>query len=74
MNIDLCLLVILFFKGTVGRMDMPTGSMIDMRNSLRKIYNYDERIKLFPGHGEETYLRDEKRLNQYFIKWVEGTN
>lgn len=62
------------FKGTVGRMDMPTGSMIDMRNSLRKIYNYDERIKLFPGHGEETYLRDEKRLNQYFIKWVEGTN
>ena len=53
---------------------MPTGSMIDMRNSLRKIYNYDERIKLFPGHGEETYLRDEKRLNQYFIKWVEGTN
>lgn len=60
------------FKGTVGRMDMPTGSILDMKQSLKKIYEYNERIKLYPGHGEATYLRDEKRKNQYFIQWVEN--
>lgn len=58
------------FKNTVGRMDLPTGSIADMQASLRKIAAYDERIKLFPGHGNTTYLRDEKRENQYFVKWV----
>lgn len=58
------------FKGTVGRMDLPTGSMVDMQASLKKISTYDERSKIFPGHGDTTYLRDEKRDNQYFIKWV----
>lgn len=58
------------FKGTVGRMDMPTGSVTDMKQSLKKLCEYNERIKLYPGHGEATYLRDEKRDNQYFIQWV----
>lgn len=57
------------FKGTVGRMDLDTGSMEDMKKSLEKIYNYSDRIKIYPGHGDSTTLGEEKKFNQYF-NWV----
>ena len=44
------------FKGTIGRMDLPGGSEKDMMKSLEKIKNYDKNIKIYPGHGEYTYL------------------
>lgn len=47
------------FKGTIGRMDLPGGSYKDMKESLNKISKYDRNIKIYPGHGEETFLRDE---------------
>lgn len=57
------------FKGTVGRMDLETGSVDDMRNSLEKIVEYSDRISVYPGHGDRTTLGEEKRTNQYF-NWV----
>ena len=57
------------FKGTVGRMDLDTGSVEDMKKSLAKIYDYSDRIKIYPGHGDSTTLGEEKRNNQYF-NWV----
>lgn len=57
------------FKNTVGRMDFEGGSSDDMKESLRKISQYDERIKIYPGHGESTYLKDEVIHNQYF-EWI----
>ena len=47
------------FKGTIGRMDLPGGSKKEMINSLEKIKKYDKNIKIYPGHGESTYLYDE---------------
>ena len=44
------------FKGTIGRTDLPGGSEKDMMKSLEKIKNYDKNIKIYPGHGEYTYL------------------
>lgn len=58
------------FKNTVGRMDLPTGSVDDMKCSLEKIYKYNDHITVYPGHGESTNLGDEKRQNQYF-NWVQ---
>ena len=47
------------FKGTIGRMDLEGGSVFDMKNSLEKISKYDKNIKIYPGHGESTYLSKE---------------
>jgi len=49
------------FRGTIGRWDLYGGSILDMRDSLEKIEEYSDDIEIFPGHGEETTLGDEKR-------------
>lgn len=53
------------FKGTVGRMDLPTGNLEDMKNSLIKISKYPD-VKVYPGHGDFTTLNYEKENNIYF--------
>lgn len=53
------------FKETVGRMDLPTGSLKDMKNSLIKISKYPD-AKVYPGHGDFTTLGYEKENNIYF--------
>lgn len=47
------------FKGTIGRMDLEGGNSSDMMNSLKKLKKYDKNIKVYPGHGELTYLYNE---------------
>lgn len=47
------------FEGTIGRMDLVGGNTLDMKNSLEKIKKYDKNIKVYPGHGESTYLYKE---------------
>lgn len=47
------------FKGSVGRVDLPTGSMLDLKNSIKKILEYDLDISLLPGHGENTSIKEE---------------
>lgn len=54
------------FKGSIGRTDLETGNDDDMRNSLVKIYDYSDRIKIYPGHGETTVLGIEKETNPFF--------
>lgn len=54
------------FKDTVGRCDLPTGSVKEMDLSIQKIKKYNEAIKLYPGHGDETTLGREKAYNLYF--------
>ena len=44
------------FQGTMGRMDLPTGSYEDMLNSLEKMVDYPKDIDVYPGHGEKTVL------------------
>lgn len=53
------------FKETVGRMDLPTGSIEDMKKSLTKIRKYPD-VKVYPGHGDFTTLGYEKENNIYF--------
>lgn len=55
------------FKGTVGRMDLPTGSEIDMKKSLEKIESYADDIKIYPGHGDTTILGREKPYFTYYL-------
>ena len=48
------------FYGTIGRCDLKTSSIIDMRNSLTKISKYPDNIIIYPGHGKSSVLGREK--------------
>lgn len=54
------------FKGTIGRVDLPTGDMGMMKSSLMKISKYDSKIKIYPGHGDVSTLGEEFQNNDYF--------
>lgn len=47
------------FKGSVGRMDLPTGSLKEMKESLQKMKKYDPKIVIYPGHGPCSILGEE---------------
>ncbi len=53
------------FKDSIGRVDLPGGNYQDMIQSLEKIKTYDDKITLYPGHGEPTNLGYEKKHNHY---------
>ena len=59
------------FKDTIGRTDLPTGDMNQMKNSLRKISEYSGRFRVYPGHGDTTTLEDEKNYNMYLREFVD---
>lgn len=56
------------FKGTIGRMDLPTGSREDMEKSLEKVSCYPKNIKVYPGHGDSTVLGDEIPYFAIYLK------
>lgn len=53
------------FKNSIGRCDLPTGSVPEMDKSLDKIKKYPGDIILYPGHGETTTLLEEMKGNPY---------
>lgn len=54
------------FAGSIGRTDLPTGSMSDMRNTLtKKVLTLDDGIRVLPGHGDETTIKYERKTNPY---------
>lgn len=54
------------FKGTIGRTDLPSGDISDMKNSLSKIKNYSSLITIYPGHGPSSTLEEEFVNSPYF--------
>lgn len=54
------------FKNSIGRMDLPTGSKLDMKSSLDKISKYPDNIKIYPGHGEYSILGLEKNNFDFY--------
>ena len=50
------------FRNTYGRTDLPTGDMDDMFDSLKKLLSLDEKIKVYPGHGETTSIKTEREF------------
>lgn len=54
------------FAGSIGRTDQPTGSPKDMENTLRKkILPLPDDVRVLPGHGPETTIGYERRVNPY---------
>jgi glyoxylase-like metal-dependent hydrolase (beta-lactamase superfamily II) len=54
------------FAGSVGRTDLPGGSMAQLEKSIRdQIYTLPDDTLVFPGHGPRTSVGTEKRSNPY---------
>ena len=53
------------FKESIGRYDLPGGNLSEMNNSLKKIKEYSDDIKIYSGHGKDTTLGYEKKNNSF---------
>lgn len=50
----------LFAEGSVGRTDFSYGDSVALNKSLIKIFKLGNDIMILPGHGESSYIQDEK--------------
>lgn len=54
------------FQESVGRTDLPTGSMSTLVRSIKdKLLILPEDVKVYPGHGESTTIGYEKQYNPF---------
>ena len=53
------------FKGSYGRVDLPTGNFTSMLESIEKLCSYQKNYLLLCGHGDSTTLDEEKINNGY---------
>lgn len=53
------------FKDSIGRYDLPGGSISEMQDSITFLLEYTGDINLYPGHGDDTTLSVERKNNPY---------
>ena len=51
------------FSGTWGRTDLPTGSFVELINSITdRLMTLPDHTIVYPGHGKITMIQDEKNI------------
>jgi len=60
----------LLFAGSIGRTDLPGGSMAQMVESLERIVRLPGGYTVYPGHGEATTLERERARNPFLVGMV----
>lgn len=53
------------FKDGAGRTDLPTGSMQELSESLKRIFSLEGDLQVLPGHGDFTTLDYERKNNPF---------
>lgn len=54
------------FEESVGRTDLPTGSMSTLVRSVKdKLFELPDDVVVYPGHGESTTIGHEKKYNPF---------
>lgn len=70
---QMCLSGDVLFAGSIGRTDLPGGSMPEMLASLRdKILPLSDATAVLPGHGPATTIGRERATNPYLLQLAEG--
>lgn len=54
------------FNGSVGRTDMHGGTSKLIIESVMRIKTFDPKLAIYPGHGPDSTIEDEIRMNPYF--------
>lgn len=56
------------FQGSIGRTDLPGGNHEGLLHNIReKLFILPDNVIVYPGHGPETTIGEEKRNNPFFI-------
>jgi glyoxylase-like metal-dependent hydrolase (beta-lactamase superfamily II) len=53
------------FPMSVGRNDLPTGNIVSLTDSLKRIKKMEHDIMMYPGHDEVFLLSDALKFNPY---------
>ena len=53
------------FANSCGRTDLPGGSWAEMKRSLKRLSQMETDYRVYPGHGQDTTLAQEKLYNPY---------
>ncbi|MBU1049546.1 MBL fold metallo-hydrolase [Candidatus Bipolaricaulota bacterium] len=53
------------FAGSIGRTDLPHGSMKMLADSLKRLVALSGDFDVYPGHGDFTTLDCERQINPY---------
>ena len=55
------------FKGSIGRADLEGGNFDDLRESIMsRLFVLPDNTVVYPGHGNETSIGNEKKNNPFF--------
>lgn len=54
------------FAGGVGRTDLPGGDPVALRRSIARLASLPDATRVCPGHGPETTIGRERRVNVFF--------
>lgn len=58
------------FNGSIGRTDFPYSNPNDMKQSLKKILSWDKDVIIYPGHGLNTKLSQEKASLNNWLNYL----
>jgi glyoxylase-like metal-dependent hydrolase (beta-lactamase superfamily II) len=58
------------FKESVGRHDLYSGNLPELRKSVLTLLSLPSNIKIYPGHDDVTTVRYEQKNNSFYIKWM----
>ena len=63
------------FAGSIGRVDLPTGSMKEISKSIQhKLMTLPVEVKIYPGHGSDSTLGKEKMTNPFVQSMLAGNS
>lgn len=55
------------FAGTIGRVDLPLSDPAAMEISLQKVAAFPDELVVYPGHGPQTFMGQEKARNPFLL-------
>ncbi len=55
------------FKGGIGRTDLEGGDFGQIQKSLKRLMQFPDHFKVFPGHGPETTIGKERQDNPFLL-------
>lgn len=53
------------FKQGIGRTDLEGGDFNQIQKSLKRLMQFPDNFKVFPGHGPETTIGEERKSNPF---------
>lgn len=60
------------FTGSIGRYDLPGGSLKEIKKSLTKLMILPDHMKVYPGHGPTSTIGEERKTNPFLqdFSWI----